>query len=233
MVSSWSRFKLLTADPREYFFAVRAFAHEDELRVHHAARRGRIEGKQFAHFVGFLAGHLFQQLVRGLFRQVGQEVGGSVRGHFLENVCRFFWIQLLDDLRGQALIEFGEDGRSGLFVERSDNSLPLRRGQGFDDFGEIGGVEIFELFVSDAQFNATQRVGFDEVHEFPANGALGQLALQLANHSRRYDSLQEAADCAGQSDVDLGDAKFHVTVGLHFGQVHIVDANDLAAVACR
>jgi hypothetical protein len=38
-------------------------------------------------------------------------------------------------------------------------------------------MQVFELFVRDAQFHPAQRIWLDQVHEFPTNGPLWQAAL--------------------------------------------------------
>jgi hypothetical protein len=48
-----------------------------------------------------------------------------------------------NDLGGEALVEFGEDGGGGFLVERGDDALALGGGEFFHQFGEIGRVEIF------------------------------------------------------------------------------------------
>jgi hypothetical protein len=90
-------------------------------------------------------------------------------------------------------------------------------------------MEVLELLVGDAQLDATEWVGLDEVDEFPANGALRKPGLEFANHAGRREALEEAADGAGEADVNLSDTEFDVIVGAQFGEVDIVDADNFAA----
>ncbi len=82
----------------------------------------------------------------------------------------------------------------------------------------------------EAQLYAAEGIGFDEVHEFPENFAGREFQLDLADGHRRNDSLQQAADGAGEADVHLGDAEFGVAVGALVGEIDVVYADYFAAV---
>ena len=220
--------EFLFAEPLENFFAGRGFADEGEFGVHHAAGGGRIEGEEFANIVGFLIGHFLEKFLGSFFWKIGEEVGGGVGSHFFDDVGGFFRVEFFDDLRGESFVEFGEDGGGGFFVERGDDALALGGGEFFHHLSEIGGVEIFEFFVRDAEFDATKGIGLDEIDEFPADGALREFALELAYEAGRGESLEKAADGAGDADIDLCDAEFDVFVGAEFGEVDVVDADDFA-----
>jgi len=134
-----------------------------------------------ASFAGFLIGHFLEDFLGGFFGQIGEEVGGGVRSHLFENVGGFFRVEFFDDLGGEAFVEFREDGGGGFFVERGDDALAFGGRKFFHHFGEIGGVQIFEFFVSNAEFHTTERVGLDEIDEFPADRALGESGLEFAD----------------------------------------------------
>jgi hypothetical protein len=221
--------EFLFAEPLEDFCAGRGFADEGEFGVHHAAGGGGIEGQEFADVVGFLIGHFLEEFLGSFLGEIGEEIGGGVRGHFLDDVGGLFGIELFDDLRGEAFVEFGEDGGGGLFVERGDDALALGGGEFFHHFGEVGGVQVFEFFVGDAKFDAAERIGFDEIDEFPADGALRELALEFADQAGGSQALEETPDGARNAYIDLGDAEFDVLVGGKFGEVDVIDADDFAA----
>ena len=221
--------ELLCTEPGEDHVASFGLADERKLRVHHAASSGGIEGQEFADLGGFLVGHFFEEFLRRFPGQIGKEVGSGVRGHFLDDVGGLFGIEFFDDLRGEALVQFGEDGRGGLLVERGDNALALGSGKFLHHFGEIGGVEILKLFVSDAELDAAKRVGLDEIDEFPPNVALWEPTLEATDKIRGSHTLKEATNGARESDVDLGDAEFEVAVGAGFGEVDVIDADHFAA----
>jgi len=84
--------------------------------------------------------------------------------------------------------------------------------------------------VSDAELHAAERIGFDEIDEFPADGALREASLESADERGGSDALKEAANGAGKADVNLGEAEFEVIVGAEFGEIDVVDANDFAAL---
>jgi hypothetical protein len=221
--------ELLIAEPLNDLVEGGGFTDESEFRVHHAAGGGGIEGEEFADFGGFLIGHFFEEFLGGFLGQVGEEVGGSVGSHLLDDVGGFLGVEFFDDLRGEALVEFGENGGGSFLVEGGDDALTLGGGELFHHLGEVGGVEVLEFLVGDAELNAAERVGLDEVDEFPANGALGKLAVELTEKSGRSNALQEAADRAREANIDLSDAKFDIAVGALFGKINVVDTDDLAA----
>jgi hypothetical protein len=221
--------ELLLAEPLKDLVEGGGFTDESEFRVHHAAGGGGIESEEFADFGGFLIGHFFEEFLGGFLGQVGEEVGGSVWSHFLDNVGGFLGVEFFDDLRGEALVELGENGGGGFLVEGGDDALTLGGGELFHHLGEVGGVEVLEFLVGDPELNAAEGIGLDEVDEFPANRALGKLALELTDKTGRSNALQEAADRAREANIDLSDAKFDIAVGALFGKINIVNTDDLAA----
>jgi hypothetical protein len=84
--------------------------------------------------------------------------------------------------------------------------------------------------VSDAELHAAEGIWLDEINEFPADGALWEASLEFTDEGGGSDALQEAANGAGKADIDLREAKFEVIVGAQFGEVDVVDADDLAAL---
>jgi hypothetical protein len=221
--------EVLLTEPGEDFVPRDGFAYEGELRVHHAAGGRRIEGEKFANLICFLIGHFLKELLGGFLGKIGEKVGGGVRSHFLDDVGGFFGIEFFDDLRGQAFVEFGEDSGSSFFIERRDDALALGGGKFLHHFGKIGRVQIFELFVGDAEFDAAEGIGLDKVNELPTDGALWKFALEFADQCGWRKALEEAADGSGNADVNLSDAEFDMRVGLKFSEVDVVDAHDLAA----
>src|SRR5271165_204437 len=201
----------------------------NEFGVHHAASGGWIESEKFADFLRFLVGHFLKEFLGSFFGQLGEEVSSSVGSHFLDDIGGFFRVESFNDLRGEALVEFGKYRGGGFFIERGDDALALRGREFLHHFGEVGGMEVLELFVGDAEFDAAERIGLNQIDEFPADGTLREFALQSADHAGWGQALQEAADGAGQADVDLGDAELDMVVGTEFGEVDVIDADDFAA----
>ncbi len=50
-------------------------------------------------------------------------------------------------------------------------------------------MEVFEFFVGDAEFDATKRIGLDEIDELPTNGALWKVGVETANVLREKRRL--------------------------------------------
>jgi hypothetical protein len=221
--------EVLFAEPFQDFVAGDGLADEGKFGVHHAASGGGIEGEKLANIAGFLIRHFFEEFLGGFLGKIGEKVGGGIGSHFLDDIGGFFGIEFFDDLRGEALVEFGEDSGGGFFVEGSDDALALGGREFFHHFGKIGGVEVFELLVGDAKFDAAKGIGLDEIHKFPADGTLGEFALEFANEVRRSEALEQPTNGAGNTDVDLGNAEFDVFVGGNLGEIDVVDAHDLAA----
>ena len=55
--------------------------------------------------------------IGSLLWQIGEDVGSGVGGHFFEMSAALSGIEFFDDLSGEALVEFGEDGGGGFFIE--------------------------------------------------------------------------------------------------------------------
>src|ERR1700722_16625643 len=91
-------------------------------------------------------------------------------------------------------------------------------------------MERGKFLAGETQFDAAQRIGFDQVDKLPQNFAGGEFALQAANGHGRHHTLEQAADGAGKADIDLGNAQFGVAVGALIGEIDIVDPDDFAAV---
>ncbi len=170
-----------------------------------------------------------QKFFGSLLGQIPQEVGRRVRSHFFQNVRRLFRIEFFHDLRGEPFVQFREDRCSSLLIQRGDNSLPLRCRQIFHDFGNVRGVQVLQLFMGDAQLQPAHGVRLNQIYELPANPALGQFALQLANHPRRHHSLEQPSDSSGKSHIHLRQAQLHVSVGSNRGEIDVIYAHDLAA----
>ena len=116
----------------------------------------------------------FVQNFLGRFRlEALEQVGGLVRIHLLDDVGGSFGIEFFDDLRLQALIELGNRFGGGFLVERTDDGLALGGRELFHDVREIGGMQLRQLFAGEAEFHAAQRVGLDQVDEFPRNRPRG------------------------------------------------------------
>src|SRR5271170_5354478 len=91
-------------------------------------------------------------------------------------------------------------------------------------------MEGFEFLAREAEFDAAEGIGFDEIDEFPENFARGEFQLDLADGHGGDDSSQQAADCAREADVYLGDAELGVAVGALIGEVNVIYADYFAAV---
>ncbi len=90
-------------------------------------------------------------------------------------------------------------------------------------------MHALEFLVRDAELDAAQGVGLDQVDEFPGNDASGKLGGQAAHQIGRSDAVEQAAGGAGEADVDLCDAEFDVAVGAVLGEIDVIYADDFAA----
>ncbi len=132
-------------------------------------------------------------------------------------------------MRGEPLVQFREDRGRSLFIQRRDNSLPLRRGQILHDFRKVRRVQVLKLFVRDAQLDAAHGVRFNQVHKLPANRALRQFALQFANDLGRYHSLEEPPHGSREPHIDLRQAQLNVAIRSKRGQIDVIYTHDLSA----
>jgi hypothetical protein len=91
-------------------------------------------------------------------------------------------------------------------------------------------VEGAEFGLRKLELDPTHGVGLDEVHQLPGDGAGGQSLLESAEGARGEHAFEEAAEGAGEPDVDLGDAELHVIVEGALEQGEVVDTDNFAAV---
>ena len=221
--------EFLAAHPAEDFVAGDGFGDEGKVGVHHAASGAGVEGEEFADFAGFLAGHFVHHFFEGGLWEIGQDCGGGVGSHFFEDVGGFAGVEFFDDLSGEAFVEFGEDGAGGFFVEGGDDALTLGGGEFFHDGGEVGGVEVFEFFVGDAEFYAAQWIGLDEIDELPADGALWKVGVEAAKSGGRYDALEKRRTAPGRPMSTWVRRSSALPLMRDLDQVDVIDADHFAA----
>jgi hypothetical protein len=171
-----------------------------------------------------------EQFLRCFGRKAGDQVGGSVRAHLLNDVGGLFGVEFLDNLGLQALVEFGESFGCNVLIEGINDRLTFGGRELLHEVGEIGRVEFLEPVARNAQLHAAERIGFDQVDELPADRVCGKLLLNSADRVGRDDSLQEAANRRGDADADIFDAKLRVAVRAVIAQVHVIDADHLATM---
>ena len=117
-----------------------------------------------------------------------------------------------------------------LFVERLEQGAALGGTELFDDVGHIGGVELADAVVRDAQFEAAVRVRLDDVAVLPGDRVLLEARLQLSDHPVGQDALGEPPEGPLQAHAHLVDPELVVRVGALDAQRDVVDAHHLAAI---
>ena len=128
----------------------------------------------FEKFDDFLAGlglHLYEDLFGMILRKIGEQVGGGIGVHFLDDIGRAFGIERFDDRFLNFGIDFFQGFRGDIFVEGAEDGLPLVGGEVFDDVGDVGRVELGEALVGNFQLDPAGRIGFDEIDKSPGDGA--------------------------------------------------------------
>ena len=105
------------ADVVNDFAARGVFTDDDHFGGHHAARGIFVEAHQLLHFAGFAMFHFFQNFFGFAGLEASDQVSGFVRIHFLHDVGGAFGVEFFNDLRLEALIEFGDRLSGGFFVE--------------------------------------------------------------------------------------------------------------------
>jgi serine/threonine-protein kinase RsbW len=91
-------------------------------------------------------------------------------------------------------------------------------------------VNIRQALVLDAQFDATRRIGLDDVDELPGNGARAESARNRLQPGPRQNSLEHAAECAAQTHLYLSHTQQVSRPLAHPFQVDVVYADHLAAM---
>jgi hypothetical protein len=167
-------------------------------------------------------------------REIGEQVGGCVGIHFLDNVGGAFGIERFDNRPLNAGIDFFESLGCDIFVEGAENSFALIGREVFDNIGNIRGVERSQALVRNFEFYPARGIGFDEVDKTPGDGAFRNFFEQNMKSGAWGHSSQQAANGAADADVDRVDAESSMRDSAVGGnvdlQVDVVDANHFAAM---
>ena len=122
----------------------RVWRQNDRVGRHHAAGGPLLILQQPADVLRLVLVHQLQQLLGGLGRQLGDQVGGVVGRHLLQHVGCPFAAELVEDLHLVVLRQLLQDVRQPLVVESRGNlAAPLGR-QIVDDAREVGGTHRVE-----------------------------------------------------------------------------------------
>ncbi len=196
----------------------------DEIGRHQATGGLFAIRQELADVLRLLRLHQSKELGPALLGQVGDQVGGLIGAHLLEDVGRPFGRKVVEDvdlvLRGQLLEHIG----STALLERGHDAGPIAWRELLDDVGDIGGVQRGERLVGDAQLEARDArlnridvLPFDVVFDRKAKGARKALA---------GTGQSEPAEDSGQPHVD----GYQPESPPHRGELDVVDAHDLPAL---
>ena len=197
----------------------------------HAAGGGvLVEFEQLFHFLPLFRLHLFQNGVGLFFGQLGQQVGRGSGVHLLDDVGDLLFVQLFQ----QRLLQLGLDlfKRLGghFFIERGEHGFALGRCKVFKNVRQLRGVHVGQPFVLNAQLDAARRVHLDHVDKVPGNSVRNELARDRFQRGARQNAFENAAERAAQAYLYLGHSQQMRRAFAHPLQVHVVNANHLAAM---
>ena len=133
--------------------------------------------------------------------------------------------EVLEDLDLRVGLHLLDRVGDGLVVERGEHAGPVARCELVDDRGEVGGVELGQPGVRDAQLDRGD-ARLDRVDVLPVDVALGGRQAQVAGQDPVGALDPEPAEQPGRADVDRDQVEPAVDVV----EAQVVDAHDLAAV---
>ena len=100
----------------------------------------------------------------------------------------------------------------------------------FDDVGQIGGMQLPQLVVRNAEPQAALRIGLDDIAKFPADRIGRDGLLQAANPARRHYALDQAAEDAAYADVHFQDGHDVAPAVVADLERNVIDTDDFAPV---
>ena len=121
-----------------------------------------------------MRGHFLQDVRGSLLGQVGQQVGGGVRIHLLDNIGGAVGIERLYDRLLHLGIDFFQGFGCNFLVQRFKDGFALVGSKVFDDVSNVSRVQAGQALVGDFQLHPAGRVGFYEIDKLPGNGALAE-----------------------------------------------------------
>ncbi len=206
----------------------------EELSGHAASGGFLAMLEKFDDFLAGLGLHLDEDLFGTILRKIGEQVGGGVGIHFLDNVGGAFGVERFDDCALNPGLNLFERLGCNIFVKGAEDRFALIGGKVFDDVRDVGGMKRGQAFVRNLEFDAARGIGFDEVDKTPGNGARRNFFEQDMEGGARRKAPQQAANRAANADIDGLDAEGGMQVSA-FGrrvdlQVDVVHANDFASV---
>ncbi len=174
--------------------------------------------------------HLTEDLARAVRGQLGEQVGGRVGIHHVDDLGGAVAVEGLDDRHLDLRVDLLERVRRHFIVERLEHGLALGGREVLDDVGDVGRVEAREAAVRDLELHAARRIRFEQIDELPRDHARRNPVEERAEREGRDQAPGEAPDRAARADVDRDDVQHDVAVHGRRVDVDVVHAHDLAAV---
>ena len=156
--------------------------------------------------------HLLEDLVRLLFGELAEEVGGGVGIHFLDDVGGTILVERLDDRDLDVGFDLLERLGCHFFVDRLEDRLTLGGSEILDDVGDVRGVQLRQPLVGDLQLHPPRRIRLQQIDELPRDHPWRDALEQRTQGERRDDPLREPADRAAGADVDSDDVDQQMVV---------------------
>ena len=166
-----------------------------------------------------------EQLLARAVGQVGDEVGGVVGRHLLEDVGGALGGEALEHLDLGLGLHLLDGVGDGLVVERGQDAGPVARRELVDDRRQVGRVELGQAGVRDAQPDRGD-ARLDRVDVLPVDVSLRRRQPQVAGQDPVRALDPEPAQQPGRPDID----RHQVEPAVDVVEAQVVDAHDLAPV---
>src|SRR5205807_2200103 len=139
-------------------------------------------------------------IISSAIGEVGEEVGGLVGGHRLEDVGGALVVEPGEDLGLHLLARLLEGVGRGLVVEAGEDGLAVATPELADDLGDVRRVHLRQLAVADAQLHRAL-VAVQGVDRVPADHPLGEVAAGEPAQPPPHVLGVEPAEQAAGADV--------------------------------
>ncbi|MNP17988.1 hypothetical protein D3C76_1104410 [compost metagenome] len=133
------------AQVAQHHFQADVFADGDHLEVHQRTDLLLVIAQRRTHALALLGIEGFHQLVNNVTRQLRSQVGQLVGVHFLGGGEQFVIVHVGDQRLPHGVGHFQQDVAIAIRAHQLPDRQAVFQGQGFEDVGDVGGVQVIEL----------------------------------------------------------------------------------------